>query len=343
MKIACVTSIKAVGCTFVDWSLHFLSNQSNSYNAEEKSVVPLTNMPLTSINAHGHRKNHPSGLLHTIQCIQSFRNQTQTDFCSMYPWPLEVPQAMEDLGIVANQLPDRTVWKEIEQYMANDYQALLNYCFTNEVNTVYIDPDPTLNLYFMAVRSLDRLLLTRSPARDESEVLDTFQTTFFHHSINHWSSQGLTNIWDVRERQALSMKPFDRPEDRFQLKLYHPHLWINSAELWNHGEDTIRRIMDYFDLPINQDRWNQWLPVHQQWHTKQQQNLKFAYQFNHIIDAIVNGYYYKLEKLSFLQEVVIQHALIYWHNLNLKTWQLTQFPSNTQDLHKLLEPNIHPI
>ena len=42
------------------------------------------------------------------------------------------------------------------------------------------------------------------------------------------------------------------------------------------------------------------------------------------------------------QEAIVQHILIYKYNLNLKNWQLKKFPDNTQDLHKLLETNIHP-
>jgi hypothetical protein len=70
--------------------------------------------------------------------------------------------------------------------------------------------------------------------------------------------------------------------------------------------------------------------------------LEFCYNYKHIVDSVVNNWYYQID-LTFEQEVVIQHCLIYQHNLNLKTWELTKFPSNTQDLHKLLEPNIHPI
>jgi hypothetical protein len=47
--------------------------------------------------------------------------------------------------------------------------------------------------------------------------------------------------------------------------------------------------------------------------------------------------------LDFYKEVIIQNALLYKQNLNLKNWQLEKFPANTQDLHKLLEPNIHQL
>ena len=56
-----------------------------------------------------------------------------------------------------------------------------------------------------------------------------------------------------------------------------------------------------------------------------------------------NDYDYALPRLTLKQESIIQHCLIYWHNLNLKTWGLTHFPNNARLLHQLLEPNIHTV
>jgi len=78
------------------------------------------------------------------------------------------------------------------------------------------------------------------------------------------------------------------------------------------------------------------------WQKKQLDLLDFCYNQPHIVDAIVNNLYYEID-LTFDQEIIIQHCLIYQHGLNLKTWQLEKFPNNTQDLHKLLEPNIHSV
>jgi hypothetical protein len=343
MKITCVTSIKSVGCTFVDWSLHFLSNQSNYYNVAKKSSAPLVTSPLTSTNAHGHLKNHPAGLELTKQHIQQFQAQTNFDFCSMYTMPMHIDVAAKQLGIDQKDLADIKLWKKIVQHIVDDYQKLFNWCCTHEIGTVYIDPDPKFNLYFLSCRSLDRLMLSNRSAKNYLELENEFQNAFFQDTVTDWQNQGLNGIWDKRERLALNRGLFDRFEDQFHLDLSLPHLWVSATELWNYGVDTIQTIMKYLDLPIDAKRWNDWLPIHQQWHEIQQKNLKFVYQFDHIIDAIVNNYYYKLEKLSFVQEVAIQHALIYQHNLNLKTWQLVEFPSNTQEIHQLLESNIHPI
>jgi len=62
-----------------------------------------------------------------------------------------------------------------------------------------------------------------------------------------------------------------------------------------------------------------------------------------IVNAIVHNHYYLIPPMTLVYEAAVQHCLIYQHGLNLKTWNLQQFPSNAQDLHKLLEPNFHSI
>ena len=71
-------------------------------------------------------------------------------------------------------------------------------------------------------------------------------------------------------------------------------------------------------------------------------NEQFGDEFDDTMKCIVNGWYKELPELTFDQEVIIQHALIYKHNLNLKTWQLSKF-TNTKQLYQLLEPNIHDL
>jgi hypothetical protein len=64
------------------------------------------------------------------------------------------------------------------------------------------------------------------------------------------------------------------------------------------------------------------------------------------VDEIVDDILYNRPRnlldfeLDLLQEAIIQQKLIKNYNLNLQNWQLDKF-TNTQQLHKLLEPNVH--
>ena len=76
-----------MGCTFLDWSIHYLSGADKFYNLEHGSI-PLTASPLSTgaaNNAHQHQKNHPIGIKETLKAIEQFSTVTDHDLLSMYP------------------------------------------------------------------------------------------------------------------------------------------------------------------------------------------------------------------------------------------------------------------
>ena len=101
--------------------------------------------------------------------------------------------------------------------------------------------------------------------------------------------------------------------------------------------------MNQLAIPLQWDRWDHWQTVYQNWQQINYRCVKFQYELDHIVEAIVNNWSYPLLELSFLQEVMIQHELLYKHGLNIKNWQLERFPDNTQKLHQLLEINHHQL
>ena len=128
--------------------------------------------------------------------------------------------------------------------------------------------------------------------------------------------------------------------DRLDLSL--PHCLINGEEWLTQGERTMRMIMDFCQTEIVPIRLEQWLPVYYQWQKVQSNSATFSIELEHIVNATVNGWYYPID-LTLYQEAVVQHCLIYQHNLNIRNWELSKFPNNTQELHKLLEANTHSI
>jgi len=57
-RIYCVSSALSMGCTFLDWSLLYLSGQQQFFNVKEFSFVAVNDNPLlldnSTPNAHGH-------------------------------------------------------------------------------------------------------------------------------------------------------------------------------------------------------------------------------------------------------------------------------------------------
>lgn len=336
----CVTSWASMGCTFIDWSIHFLSGQHRYYNAELDEFVELSHNPITKTNAHGHNKNHPSGFNDTKHCLENFDKLPDNAMCSMYPTPLLLDVAANIINITVDQLHNFNSFKQVQKVIVDDYNKIFDLCQETDTKIIFVAQDSRVALYHHSARALDRFITRPGKPESEQDLINEIQQVFFKNSISSWEEINLTNVWDLRERMALDLRPFESIETN--VKIQTPHHWINCLTLWTQTEKAIKDIMKYLEIDINSNRFNQWLPICQQWQKIQLTALDFSYSQPHIVEAIVNNWYYEID-LTFQQEVVIQHCLIYQHNLNLKTWKLEKFPSNTQDLHKLLEPNIHTV
>jgi len=303
------------------------------------SWIPLSQNPLSKINAHGHKKNHPSGADLNLKFINSFKDTSKGDFFSIYPYKMHLDNMCNKLGYQLYDVQTPDIWKKINQEIDLDYQKIFNDCHVHDTKIIFLGSNPDVCLYGLKIRVLDRMRTKPIPARSTDELIEEFQNLFFKSSIDRWKELGLTEIWDIRERMALDIRPFDINPDPI---LCMPHLHIDSRDWWIRGPKVIQKIFKFLSLTVDQERMQQWLPIYCQWQEIQTDALEFVYYIDHIINAIVNNIYFEID-LTFEEEIVVQHCLIYQHNLNLKTWQLTKFPNNTQDLYNLLEPNIHTV
>lgn len=334
--IVCSTSTQSAGCTFLDWSVHFLSGQTEFYHVLN-GWIPLSHNPVTRLNAHGHNKNHPAGLVETQLAVKKLQQSNR--LTSVYPYPMQLDHAARKLNIDPKQAT-RAQWQEIFDLRNADYNQMLAMCGQNNVKVIFVALDDHLSMYANTVRSLDRLPLSKRPAHSQQEIRNELDQMFFRDSVNTWTNLGLTDIWDMRERYALNKDLLEWKQQPVDLNF--DHYWINAQNLWYNGEREIPRIVKWLELEIDSTRIEPWIAVYREWQKLQLDTLQFQYNYQHIVKSIVNNWSYEID-LTFEQEIVIQHCLIFEHGLNLKTWQLEKFPNNTKDLHKLLEPNIHPL
>jgi len=342
-NIVCVTSATSLGCTFLDWSIHFLSGKNKFYSTKHSDWIPLSADPILDMNAHGHKKNHPLGHDLAWECFNQLTAVSSTELLSFYPGMVLSTVAGKKLNIV-DQLDD-TKQKQLFQYQQDDYAKMINSFIDVGVKVVYVSVGKHHVLYAKQCRVLDMLYFTTQPAGSVREAVDHVDQLFFADNIKRWEQMGLTDIWDRRERAALCTRPFDPNWGMDDLKINRcaRHCQVNAESLWYNGKHTIKKIMKFLNIAIDQTRWDHWVTVYHKWQQIQLDTLEFINNFEYIMDAIVNNWYYEIGNLTFEHEVVIQHCLIYRYGLNLKTWQLEKFPSNAQDLHKLLETNIHPV
>jgi hypothetical protein len=340
-KMFAVSSYRSVGCTFFDWSIHYLSGQKNFYSIKNCDWGNLSSNPVTKINAHGHLKNHPRGLNSTKKCIEHLK--TVPAITSFYPTPLTLPEAAHSTGITLDGNTTQQDFQKIFSKQKQDFVDTIHYIADQHIDLIYVDTAPESVLYFIENRSREGTV-TKIPNGQTvyslEQIQKDHQELFFKDSLDTWSGQALTEKWDERERLALCSRPFEF--DAPDIALQTPHLKIDSRSLWVNGEHCVKKSLTHLGLSLDESRWDHWIKIYKQWQQPQIQNLEFVFNYHNIVNAIINDLWLEID-LTFEQEVVIQHCLIYHHNLNLKTWKLEKFPNNTRLLHQLLEPNIHPI
>lgn len=346
-KTIVITSDRSVGCTFLDWSILYLSGQDDHYLVKEKKYVPITHDPINNdkvSNAHNHNKNYSSGSKDALRMIQHLEqiSTDQSKIKTIYPFPLHLDRCLQNLGISLEDFKlDQSLRNQAKQFMFDDYRALLDQCLVLGLPLIFVEANPSPIGYYWHTRSLDRMKSSDRLPKNLDDLHQEMIDLWFHDSHKN-SSFGSDYIWDQRERLALDLRPFKKDGFfKFGSKLSYKH--IDCQDLWNMPCDVVSECFDYLKLGIQKDRWDLWNSIAATWQKIQHQNLKFYHQLDHIVAAIVNGWYFPLPKYDIKQEAIIQHCLIYQHNLNIKTWNLESFPDNTQKLHALLEPNIHKV
>ena len=336
--IVCSTSGgKQVGCTFLDWSIYFLTGQTEHFNTETESWASLVQNPLQGLTAHGHPRNRAHGLKQTQQTIS--RLQDLNALGSFYMIPPIIIDSAKELGINPQTIT-KSHWDIISNHRATFYNKSLSMAAKQDLKIIFVSLDDNLKMFANTTRYLGKMPFENRTAESIEEITDSVDRLFFNDSIDTWNSLGLDTLWDKRERIALKQKLFDY--DPIKVELDFDHYWVDVQNLWYNGEREIPKILAWLGLTLNPDKFKEWKPIYQKWQEIILDTLQFQYNHKHIVDSIVNNWSYAID-LTFEQEAFIQHCLIYQHNLNLKTWQLEKFPNNTQDLHKLLETNIHPL
>lgn len=334
-KIICSTSIRSLGCKFLDWSINFLSGRCD-YLHKDHGIIGLPADPLTDKNAHNHNANHPMGFKETKEFVEFL--ESQGNYFSLYPGPIGPLDILKKLGININNLTADNL-QLVNNQTQQDYQQLLEYLHSKHVKIIFLTSKTQIPLYFTKSRSDSMPFSEKGTRGTQDQIQKKFDELFFKHNTN-WTIDSQDKIWDLRERRALDFRPFDRPD--FDVQLPAQSLAVDAQDLWYNGHDKIKEIINYCQLYIDQSRLSQWNNVYSRWQKIQMDTLEFQNSYQDILTAIVNGDFLEID-LSFDQEVIIQHCLIYQHNLNLKNWMLEKFPGNTRDLHKLLEQNIHPV
>jgi hypothetical protein len=322
--VVCFASRYSVGATFLNWSYHWLAGHDTHWN-HRTGTTAVPDNPNTGVNAHLFAKNFHAGNDLWHQHLEEYRALDQTQTVTFYGGPLRMNHSIEQQDV--------------------DFAAAFN-TISSQIPVVLLVESNEDPWYFLKLRNQDPVDGNQSVSPQEHESyqqqrLNNIIKSYFKDSVDAMDN----NIWDIRELLALNFKHIVERSSSYRslLDLSKPHVYVDVRELWFDGESCMQRVMLQLGQPIQQDRLPQWQVAYQDWQASQFDIIKFGWYLPHIIESIVKGYKFDLShvRMDLFCEAVIQGTLIHDHDLNLKCYGLEKFPSNTLELHQLLEKNTH--
>ena len=224
--------------------------------------------------------------------------------------------------------------------------APVDFLLSSSDKSVILSMDKNYGLYMsnMSRREGGVISLTK-PNRvltDDDEIFEDFLNFYFSDSKEVFGN--LNNIWDKREFIALNYKIDCKPVTAYLNKVEQDRSYfrLNCFDMHTTFDHSVYNLFKYLDLEIVDERYTQWISVYHRWNKNHYKRLRFLWYIDEIVEDILYNRPRNLIdfELDLLQEAIIQQKLIKNYNLNLKNWQLERFKS-TQQLHSLLEPNIH--
>jgi hypothetical protein len=317
------------GGHFIDWSLSFVTE----LNQNLTNAAILQDFNKKTNNWHMHHTIRIQGLDNLKNAITNFENQN----VNLYVALLSIDTALKtmfDTNIQSATVAQRSA---AYNYTIQDFAESLSWAQDQKLIPIIFD---YCESDLMSIFHNDRFpIWNQKKLKDSFAKQELLDQVFFKEAADKFDHE----IWDQREKAALTMI---KPENHniYQLINHHrEHLYYTTDDVWNNMPALITEICIVLGLTINAEKFDEWKEIYAQWRTVH--DPYFGRHFDRIINSIVNGHYMQLDRfnLNFFQEVLIQNALITKHGLNLKTWNLSKFPTNTQELHKLLEPNIHTL
>lgn len=325
--IVSILTDPAVGGTFLTWSIYYLAGQEYYRNFKKQETVVIPDNPLTDINAHNFIPTQPN----SVEQVETIYNNVKS-----------APEHQLDI-IYMHNLPtfpyNNNLSDEITKFAVEKLKTI-----TNKFIVLYTADSHKLYSTKYEGRTIKKSLNNPSIIHDNSEKLhNEYIDTFFLDSKEKWNELGLTQSWNYREFLALNLRPYNVKSILPAFNLTADHYRIEIFDLYQRFDITVKSLFNFLNLEMDLKRYNQWIPIYNQWKKLHHDRIEFVEYFDLIVDSIINNYSLDLTrfKLDIVREATIQHVLIFKHGLTLKSHELEKFPNNAQELHTLLEPNIY--
>lgn len=316
------TSYGQLGCTFLNWSVHYLSGDTRTWYEEEKSWIRVIENPLTNNDSHGFKKNHPVTITDWKKIIDIFSSYDRNNNFSFYGSTL-VPHHVSP-----------SVGTDKKRTMENYHEAI-SYSLDKKIKLIYLGTE------YSAYNLVDRSQFSMSWDKAVRNKIYMKNIKEFFETVPNIESLTGT-IGKARDFLSLSMGNIKAPLDQEIIKDHSSHknfLFVNCHELLTNEKECLKGLFNFLNLKIDSSRMDNWIGVHSKWKKNLVPLLNFYKDLPTILSSIINGVSHPLEqyRLDIFTEAVIQYELMKKHNDRLLISQLDQFPDDTKKLTPFLK------
>lgn len=317
------------GGTFVDWSINYLCNVDQHVVVEFKGFAEaeIPADPITaSGSAHQHVKNHASNPgeicwqwhflhIHYPKDLHTFYT------CMPNPW-------------ASNFVKDPVDMVKFTEYMDLYNQFVVDLFSRHpEIPHVVVYPDFDTASWVW----LRRYRTTRA--------IKTFDDFNHQNNLAPFTVDTTLPRENIREQLALSSVPYHLVEQKIsqnqlKLKAALPNCYsVSITELFTNLESVLREIQARNpSLNFDNRKWETWRSIYSRWQERNIADLEWCKNLNGIVDKIINQVSCPTDKLSDLQELVIETELLV-RGYSIKNFGLKTFPDDLS--HLQIEPLIH--
>jgi hypothetical protein len=290
----------SVGQTFLEWSFHYLQDHKIYWN-HQLGDIPLSDDPITKKNAHGHLKNHPSGMASIKQFVTDAGKQERDDI-TFYPFidPIDDPDLLDH------------------------YRTLASYLRSQAIKQVWLKPIRPYPYFYERTDLRPESILRRikntwlNQQTDDIVAIRQEISLRLHKNRLEWLEQVDDLFLDV-----------DKLADRT----------FTDTEWQSDPETCLRNIFDSFDLAVHEGKIESWRRIASVWQENigkmvqfyEQDIPKIAEKIIHNEDFDITPYH-----MDYLRQAVLMSYImrIFGRRLMIMT---EEFPKNTKDLHQLLK------
>ena len=302
--IVALTSKIPIGCTFLDWSIHWLSGSSYTQEWKTQKFFSLPNNPLTSKrNAHLYKKNHPQNKVEWERCIETLNGWNKEKLHTFY-------------GI------DPSI-------------DLIQKTINNNITVIFLGTDCArykigVSGAFGSIRSIDEDAKIIEYVKESYHTVEGIEKhTSTRESCRNFLSLNSFGIWESMDSEWASS---------IKLKNKSKFIYISVEDLLKNGKNCLQDILDRLSLNIQKKQIDPWKMVWEQWKEYLLEHWNFYFDFDNILKSIIKGEHKKLLPMNILQEAILQKELMLRYKTRLKNLENKNdpLPLDTLSLHKLL-------